>query len=224
MNDALANAMAGGCGPRHCIEPDTVAAHLRRGCPVVVTGSNGPEFSVIVLFLCPQPLSSLCDARLGTALRWTAALAGLDTPAPPATRMAEILSNRAAAAIEPTLVSNPALVPTGGLKQRRSGWADLLSIFTFGMRDPLDRRRLLSAAELRPLYQHLAQERVLLGQPVGVLPFGSQRLAFGARDLPEPSNNRLTSVYAMLEAVTTLSRHSNNPNLTRARQPQETAT
>ena len=42
------------------------------------------------------------------------------------------------------------------------------SIFTFGVRDPTDRGRRLSVAELRPLYARLARTGVLLGQPVGL--------------------------------------------------------
>lgn len=233
MNNSFANAVARSYGPRQfylthstntgliapvlppdCADvivntcpPDTVAAYLRRGCPVVVTGSkffNGPAFSRAVSFprarlrsfgrrLLPSALRDA--ARLGRAVLWTAAPAGLDAFHASAASMAEILSYWAAA-IEPALASNQALVPIGGLKQQRSGWADLPSISTFGMRDATDRRWLLLAAELRPLYEHLAQERVLLGQPVGLGPFGNLRVAFGARDR---LHNRLPSIFAALK-------------------------
>lgn len=209
------------------IAPETVAAYLRRGWPVVVTGSKffgGPTFSGAVLFprarlpaigrrLLPPALCD--DGKLGTALRWTAALAALDAFEPLSVKTAEVLSNRAAA-VERALASNPALVPIGGLQPHGFGWADLPSIFTFGVRDPMDRGRLLSAAELRPLYKQLAQMGVLLGQPVNLGPFGGLRLAFGARDLldliglSESGDSGLERVFTALEEATTPSRHPAN--------------
>jgi hypothetical protein len=200
------------------IEPETVAAYLARGWPVVVTGSKffgGPAFSGAILF--PRARlpangrrtlpSVLPDrARLGTLLRWTAALAAIDAFEPLAAGMAEILSDRGAA-IEQALAANPALVAIGGLPPCGSGWADLPSIFTFGVRDPMDRRRLLSAAELRPLYEGLTHAGVLLGQPVGLGPFGGLRIAIGARDLLEGhGDGGLAHVFAALEEATTPSR------------------
>jgi hypothetical protein len=197
------------------IEPEAVAAYLRRGWPVVVTGSKffgGPAFSGAVLFprarlpavaQGPLPAAPRDAARLGTALRWTAALAAIDAFEPVATSMAEVLSQRAAS-IEQALASNPALVTVGGLRPCGPGWADLPSIFTFGVRDPVDRRRLLSAAELRPIYERLARNGVLLGQPVGLGSFGGLRLAIGARDLPDSSGDGgLARIFAALEEVTT---------------------
>jgi hypothetical protein len=200
------NVIVDACQAR--IEPATVAACLRRGWPVVVTGSKffgGPAFSGAALFprarlsattrcrLPTLPEAALSQAalsqaalpeavRLGTALRWTAALATIDAFEPRAADMATFLANWASA-IEPALASNPALVPIGGLQSRGSGWADRPSIFTFGVRDPVDPQRLLSVAELRPVYERLARSDVLLGQPVGLGSFGGLRLAVGARDL-----------------------------------------
>jgi hypothetical protein len=225
-----ANVIVDACQAR--IEPETVAAYLRRGWPVVVTGSKflgGPAFSGAVLFpsarLPPagrqSPRSDPGDAvRLGTALRRTAALAGLDVFEPLAADMAKVLADRALA-VKQALTSNPALVPIDGLQPRGPGWADLPSIFIFGLRDPVDRHRLLSVAELRPLYEHLGQAGVLLGQPIGLGPFGGLRLPFGARDLLESSNRALTRVFAMLEEATALSRRSTRQNSRRARQFQK---
>jgi hypothetical protein len=112
--------------------------------------------------------------------------------------LAEILSHRAAY-VERGLASNPALVPIAGLLPRGPGWADLPSIFTFGVRDPIDCRRLLSAAELRPLYEQLALGGVLLGQPVSLGSFGGLRLAIGARDLLSSGDGGLARVFAALE-------------------------
>jgi hypothetical protein len=222
-----ANVIVDACQAR--IEPKTVAAYLRRGWPVVVTGSKffgGPAFSGAVLYPRARlpsagrrrpPRSDPGNAnRLGTALRWTAALVGLDAFEPLAADMAKVLADRAMA-VKQALASNPILVPIDGLQPRGPGWADLPSIFIFGLRDPVDRQRLLSVAEMRPLYEHLGQAGVLLGQPVGLGSFGGLRLAFGARDLLEPGNRALTRVFAMLEEATALSRHSTqqNPWLTR---------
>ncbi len=211
------------------IAPETVAAYLRRGWPVVVTGSKffgGPAFSGAVLFprsrlrATGRPPAPAGDARLGTVLRWTAALAGLDAFEPAAGSMAAVLSNRAAV-IEQALAANPALVPVGGLQPRGPGWADLPSIFTFAIRDPVDRRRLLSGPAMRPLYEHLARMGVLLGQPVSLGPFGGLRLALGARDLLD-SDSGLERVFAMLEAATKLPHQLSHQSATPARQLQKT--
>ena len=87
------------------IAPETVAAYLRRGWPVVVTGSKffgGPAFSGAVLFPRARPTGGRAAHRfcttppgLGTALRWTAALAAIDAFEPLAASMADVLSNRA---------------------------------------------------------------------------------------------------------------------------------
>ncbi len=133
-------------------------------------------------------------------------MAVIDAFEPLVAGMANVLANRAAA-IEQALASNPALVPIGGLQPRGPGWADLPSIFTFGVRDPADHQRLLSAAELRPLYEHLAHLGILLGQPVGLGPFGGLRIAIGARDLLDGAGDGgLASVFAALEEATTPSR------------------
>ena len=185
------------------IEPATVAAYLGRGWPVVVTGSKffgGPAFSGAVLFPRARRLQTYLPthpgahpaapgAGLGTLLRWTAALAEIDAFEPRAAAAADILADRIAI-IRQALADNPALVPVEGLsapsgRPNGEGWADLPSIFTFGVRDPADRGRLLSATELRPLHERLARGGILLGQPVGLGRFGGLRIAMGARDLLE---------------------------------------
>lgn len=200
------------------IAPETVAAYLRRGWPVVVTGSKffgGPAFSGAILY--PRArlpaqrqrslLTELSDTgRLGTALRWTAALAEIDLFEPRAAGMADTLAGRTAL-LERLAAANPALVPVGGLPPRGTGWADRPSIFTFAVRDPVDPRRLLSAAGLRPLYERLARSDVLLGQPVALGSFGGLRIAIGARELRDgQGDDRLAAVFAALEAATAPSR------------------
>jgi hypothetical protein len=199
------------------IEPKTVGAYLRRGWPVVVTGSKffgGPAFSGAVLFPRARlsairwrpPPSASSDAAVGTALRWAAAVSVIDAFEPLAASFADILSDRAAT-IKQAFACNPALVPIGGLQPRGSGWADLPSIFTFGVRDPTDHRRRLSTAELRPLYERLARAGVLLGQPVTLGSFGGLRIAIGAGDLLDgPRDGGLPRIFAALEEATTPSR------------------
>ena len=188
------------------IEPATVAAYLRRGWPVVVTGSKffgGPAFSGAVLFPTARlaasrhrPLPDEC-VNLGTVLRWTAALDVIEAFEPMAAGMALLLHDTAAA-VQRLLASVPALAPVEGLRPRGPGWADLPSIFTFGVRDPQEPLHRLSATALRPLYQRLARAGVLLGQPVDLGPFGGLRIALGARDLVERPHDggwsRLSSV------------------------------
>jgi hypothetical protein len=199
-----ANVIVDACQAR--IAPETVVAYLRRGWPVVVTGSKffgGPAFSGAVLFprarLPATGRSALPEAgKLGTALRWTAALAGLEAFEPLAATMSKTLINRAAT-VEKAIAANSALVLIKGLEPRGSGWADLPSIFTFGVRGPRDRLR--SVVELRPLYNYLAQKGILLGQPVDLGPFGGLRIAFGARDLLN-GDSGLVRVFATLRAAT----------------------
>jgi hypothetical protein len=195
------------------IAPETVAAFLDRGWPVVVTGSKffgGPAFSGAVLFPLARsptiaktmlPSVSGGAACLGTLLRWTAALATIDEFEPRAGDMAGVLSSRIAA-VEHALASNPALVPISGLRPNGSGWAAHPTIFTVALRDPVDCARLLSAAELRPVYQRLAGLGVLFGQPVDLGSFGGLRVAIGAQNLLDgTADGGLARVFATLEQV-----------------------
>jgi hypothetical protein len=197
------------------IEPETVAAYLRKGWPVVVTGSKffgGPAFSGAAFFpearfsasRCgPLPSAPSQATNLGTVLRWTAAIDVMDAFEPLVPGIAGVLSNRGGA-IERAVASSPALVSIGGFLPNGSGWAGLPSIFTFGVRDPANRARLLSMAELRLLYKRLAGLGVLLGQPVDLGPFGGLRIAIGARDLLNGAGDvRLARAFAALEEVTT---------------------
>lgn len=205
------------------IEPATVARYVRQGWPVVVTGSKffgGPAFSGAVLFpkarlpvgagqtlrASSRTSPSGPDAdpvSLGAMLRWIAALDTIEAFAPLAAGMPAFLKSRAAA-VSFGLGRNPALVPIGGLASAGSGWSSLPSIFTFAVRDPKDRDRLLSTADLRPLYERLASAGILLGQPVGLGRFGGLRIAVGARDLlAGPSADRdLPRLFAALEEAT----------------------
>ena len=67
----------------------------------------------------------------------------------------------------------------------------------------MDCRRLLSAAELRPLYEQLARRR-RPARPARLVSgsFGGLRLAIGARDLLSSGDGGLARVFAALEEVT----------------------
>ena len=205
--------------------PAEVVAYLRRGWPVVVTGSKffgGPAFSGAVLF--PRErlsvlrrhlhsaspgyagIASALDCRpdvgLGRLLRWTAALHAMEAFKPLAGGMADLLRRRAAI-VHRSIGYNPALVPVPGLQPRGPGWSGTPSIFTFGVRDPANYRRRLSAGELRPLYESLARRGILLGQPVNLGPFGGLRIAVGARDLVKSaSDGGLPHLFDALEEAT----------------------
>jgi hypothetical protein len=195
------------------IAPATVAAYLGRGWPVVISGSKfygGPAFSGAVFFPAARLPAHRRPQRpdvadLGTVLRWVAALTEIDAFAAFVSGAAAILADEARS-IELGLASNPALVPFGGLPPKGRGWADQPSIFTFGVQDPMDRRRVLSAPELRPIHAHLARSGVLLGQPVDLGSCGGLRIAIGARTLMGRRDSGLARVFAALEAATTFPR------------------
>ena len=186
---ADADVIVDACQAR--IDPARVTEYLRCGWPVVVTGSKffgGPAFSGAILF----PLGRQARSRpacsspgapgLGTVLRWTAALEAIERFSSVAHRAASFLRQRATA-IRDEIAANPALAPVGGFEGHGPHWADQPSIVTFAMRDPVVRGRLLSANELRPTYERLARDGILLGQPVGLGAFGGLRIAIGARDV-----------------------------------------
>jgi hypothetical protein len=190
------------------IEPETVATYLRRGWPVVVTGSKflgGPAFSGAILFPVGRRkrLAFPHDTvDLGTVLRWTAAMAVIDAFGPSPDEMSAFLTKRAAT-IKNAVKANPALMLVGGLRPQNSGWADLPSIFTVALHDPSHRGRLLSMAELRPAYERLASLKILLGQPVNLGRFGGLRIATGARDLlDDPGDGGLARIFAALLEIT----------------------
>ena len=199
------------------IDAASVVAYLRRGWPVAVTGSKffgGPAFSGALLFplacLASSPHSGLAwsaeahrDADdLGMILRWIAALETIETLGLRAGDIAGVLRGLASA-VERALRDIPALVPIDGLQARGAGWADAPSIFTFAVRDPAAPRRFLPAAELRLLYEQLARDGILLGQPVDLGSFGGLRIAIGARDLLDSgAAERLDLVFDALANVT----------------------
>ena len=157
---AHADVIVDACQAR--IGPDAVAAYLRRGWPVVLTASKffgGPAFAAALL-LPRARVAAFRDWRmapgggtgtLGTVLRWTAALGAIEAFGR-ADGMADALL-ACGAAVSRGLGSIPSLEQVGGLRRGGQGWDGLPSIFTFGVRDPADRKRLLTMAGLQPLHR-----------------------------------------------------------------------
>ena len=166
INWALTGAMV----PTNCSSERSWSEYLRRGWPVVVTGSKffgGPALSGAVLF----PLERRAGSRpagpgpgapgLGTVLRWTAALDAIERFSSVAHRAAPFL-RQWVAAIRDAIAANPTLLPIGGLEGQGLRWADRPTIVTFAIRDPIVRGRFLSTMELRPTYERLARDGILL--------------------------------------------------------------
>nr|WP_294506782.1 hypothetical protein [uncultured Rhodopila sp.] len=169
------------------IDPARVAAYLRRGWPVVVTGSKffgGPAFSGAVLFPVARRIAGLNRnvPGMGTVLRWIAAVEAMERFSGAAEDAAKFLDRRIAA-VEHEIMANPALVPIGGLARNGPHWADRPSIVTFAVRDARKAGRLLPVKDLKLIHERLAHGGVLLGQPVSLGAFGGLRVAIGARDV-----------------------------------------
>jgi len=209
------DAIVDACQAR--IDPASVAAYLQRGWPVAVTGSKffgGPAFSGALLFprarLASPPCSRLTwraglhheADNLGMILRWIAALDTIEAFDLRAGDSHGVLRGLGSA-VERALGDIPALVPIAGLQTRAPGWADAPSIFTFAVRDSAAPQRLLPAAELRLLYEQLARDGILLGQPVHLGSFGGLRIAISARDLLDGgAAGRLDIVLDVLANIT----------------------
>ena len=188
------------------ILPARVVAFLRRGWPVVVTGSKffgGPAFSGAVLF--PRDRGAAVGrppaaCAPGVVLRWVAALDGMQRFARAGTAVQEALAGQGRA-IRRGIAGIPSLVKVAGLPEDNGAWDERASIFTFAVRDPADGRR-LTAAALRPLYQRLARAGVLLGQPVALGAFGGLRIAVGARDVSGAASDDLPRLFDTLAEAT----------------------
>jgi len=186
------------------IAPPVARRYLRRGWPVIVTGSKflgGPAFSGAVLL--PRGrfarvrdrglrawhaanggiFAGDTDVAVGPLLRWVSALdslsdlakAGLSVPATIA-RLVREVEGALSQLPNVTLVSgSPPSMPTA------REWPT--SIVTFAIDDPAEPGRLLTAEALHPLYRRLARAGVLVGQPVGLGRFGGLRVAISARDV-----------------------------------------
>jgi hypothetical protein len=185
---------------------------------VAITGSKffgGPTFSGAVLFpserlaaikrQSPRRSREVLQTHAGNPgmlLRWAAALETLEAFTALADRMEARLRDRAAV-IECGIIGLDCLVPIPGLAAGGKGWSSVPTIFTVAVRDAANPRKLLTAGELRPLYTRLAEDGVLLGQPVELGRLGGLRIAVGARDvLPgAPADGGLPRLFAALRDV-----------------------
>jgi len=166
------------------IAPAAARRYLRTGWPVIVTGSKffgGPPFSGAVLV----PTGRFRKAprlplAVGPLLRWVAALSGME-----AARTCSIpdVVTRLVREVTATLSGFPGVSIVDGPSPamcEAGGWPP--SIVTFEVAHP-GSGILMTADELRPLYQDLARLGVLVGQPVSLGRSGGLRVAVSARDL-----------------------------------------
>ena len=187
--------------------PDAIRAYLRRGWPVVITGSKfygGPAFSGAALVPSARwsaanrgeseltrrkrrpGCNEIAGPNLGMMLRWEAALVEIEDFVAGGAVSATTVQARAAS-VPDRLADSDHFRLVGGLGAWGMAWSDQPTIFTFAVRDGRDRERWLSAQDLRPLYRAVARAGVLLGQPVDLGPFGGLRIAVGARDARDPA-------------------------------------
>jgi hypothetical protein len=190
------------------IEPALVRRYLERGWPVLVTGSKffgAPGFCGAVLFprarlrriagggRLPDGLCAYASVSGGSVsrrcpgllLRWAAALAHMRDFG--AMRPGDVRAaiDRAGAQIRAAMMRDkrlrlvPAPRPEGlgdGL-----GWSDRPSVLTFSVQGS---DGALSAEALRPLYQGMAAQGCLVGQPVQVARgYGGLRVAVSAAQI-----------------------------------------
>jgi len=170
------------------ITPRAGQAYLRRGWPVLVTGSKffqGPAFSGAVLVPADH-FGTLEDGTasigVGPLLRWAAALAGIEAASAADDGPGEII--RTTRAIEAAMNQVPGVGIVPGQSSAMcsaAGWPQ--SIVTFKLAASSDPGRWLSVMELRAVYERLARDGVLLGQPVCLGTSGGLRVVVGASDL-----------------------------------------
>ena len=202
------------------LAPERLRGFLRRGWPVMITGSKfygGPAFAGALLWprarALPMPgrtLHGLWAPRLhagagrgaaanappvGPLLRWAAALEEirLFTRVPLTAQLSRVAT--LAGRVERWINDHPqlALIDT---PSPPGGWPR--SILCFAVRRPDG--RLMDMACLRAVQARLVAEGVLLGQPVAVAPeFGALRIAIGARSLRDPAiEAKLQRLFAAL--------------------------
>ena len=197
------------------LAPERLRGFLRRGWPVMITGSKfygGPAFAGALLWprgralpvlAKPVPHTLVGMARgapirggaLGPLLRWAAALEEIRLFA--RRPLTEQLSRVAAlsARIERWINDQPLLQPIDS-RMPPGGWPR--SIISFAVRRPDG--SLMDMAALRRVQARLVEAGVLLGQPVAVsADFGALRVAIGARTLRDGSTEvKLQRLFAAL--------------------------
>ncbi len=192
------------------LSPSVVRGYLARGWPVVITGSKflgGPPFSGAVLLpsgrfsaaarrqalkvceLLDRPQTSEAEEvrKIGPLLRWKAALAVLDDTGFSADDVDNVVQR-----LDQNATAFFAGLPGARIIDKPD---DCHGIVTFAVAKPGHSGIWLSADELRPLHLGLAEQKVLVGQPVDLGPFGGLRAAIGMRDVV------LGSIEASLRSV-----------------------
>lgn len=190
-----------------------VREYLKRGWPVVITGSKfpgGPAFSGAVLVPSSRFSESLCReacavcARLGSSsgigysadtigplLRWSAALSTLEEAASPEDDVAE-----SARRLEREAVATVGALLGARIIEQPEGCPGIVTFAVEAVGRP---GSWLGADDLRVIYRGLADQGVLVGQPVDLGPFGGLRVAIGMRDVVrgsiETSLRRLTEAW-----------------------------
>jgi hypothetical protein len=188
------------------IEPAIVRWYLKRGFPVLVTGSKffgAPGFCGAVLFprarlrritgggRVPDGLGAYADMTEdgisrrcpGLLLRWEAALEEMRRfAAVPPDSVREALDSLGAQ-IRACIMRSGRLRLIPAPRPEGAGWSDRPSVFTFAVRHGDGWK---SAAALRPLYMALNEgaPRCRIGQPVDLAPgLGGLRIALSAAQL-----------------------------------------
>jgi hypothetical protein len=195
-----------------------IREYLNFGWPVVITGSKflgGPAFSGAVLVPSARfsparrtQASSVCalhrrlaglDGLAGVAsladstgplLRWLAAIAPLEESAFSEDQVEESVTQferEAAVAV--------AALPGARIIEQSIGCP---GIVTFAVEAAGRPPAWLTASDLRPVYRGLADQGVLVGQPVDLGPFGALRVAIGMHDVLRGSVN--ASLHRLAEA------------------------
>jgi hypothetical protein len=182
------------------LSPAVIGECLRKGWPVVVTGSKflgGPPFSGAVLLPAGRFLglrekavaewshivagSGAQGLSTGALLRWVAAVGpvdnlrcerGFDIDAAFRMNAARSALAQVPGVTEVDEPSRPMLEAAGRCPE----------IISFAVVDRHEPATFLTAEQLRAVHSVLACRGILLGQPVNVGPFGVLRLAIGLRD------------------------------------------
>lgn len=188
-----------------------IREYLRLGWPVVITGSKflgGPAFSGAVLVPSSRFSESLRSeayavcARfggghsadtIGPLLRWSAALSILEKPA-----LQEVDIEEGVKRLETDALATVGALPGARVIERPIGCP---GIVTFAVEAAGRPGSWLGITDLRVIYRGLADQEVLVGQPVDLGPFAGLRVAVGMRDVAsgsiEPSLRRLAEAWPL---------------------------
>ncbi len=188
-----------------------IREYLRLGWPVVITGSKflgGPAFSGAVLVpssrfseslrseayaVCARFGGGYSADTIGPLLRWSAALSILEKPA-----LQEVDIEEGVKRLETDALATVGALPGARVIERPIGCP---GIVTFAVEAAGRPGSWLGITDLRVIYRGLADQKVLVGQPVDLGPFAGLRVAVGMRDVAsgsiEPSLRRLAEAWPL---------------------------